>query len=216
MTYKFVGSSACIDASQACKLSSDGGQFILVLTQPPQDAPLHCTDLSNLKPSVCDRNSHVLGCALHDLHGWLNARAVQVRQLDLCYLLHRDTRSGSSRWLRPPSTFRHSYPRRHAPYVIGIAKVHELMILVRSTAATRLGDLQFLMEDNTLSCALETWPTLAELGVPDPFATPAAFWSSTDAGGVFRMNVKLRSCQQPCSSINMAHAPMNTLPGCST
>ena len=46
----------------------------------------------------------------------------------------------------------------------------------------------------TLSWAWVTWPTLAELGVPEPFATPAAFCSSTDAGGVFRMNVKLRSC----------------------
>ena len=47
---------------------------------------------------------------------------------------------------------------------------------------------------HTLSCARVTWPTLAELGVAEPLATPAAFCSSTDAGGVFRMNVKLRSC----------------------
>ena len=29
--------------------------------------------------------------------------------------------------------------------------------------------------ERALSCARVTWPTLAELGVPDPFATPAAF-----------------------------------------
>ena len=39
-----------------------------------------------------------------------------------------------------------------------------------------------------------TLPTFTELGVPEPFSMPAAFCSSTDAGGVFRMKVKLRSC----------------------
>ncbi len=43
-------------------------------------------------------------------------------------------------------------------------------------------------------CARVTLPTFTELGVPEPFSTPAAFCSSTEAGGVFRMNVKLRSC----------------------
>ena len=43
-------------------------------------------------------------------------------------------------------------------------------------------------------CARVTLPTFTELGVPEPFSMPAAFCSSTDAGGVFRMKVKLRSC----------------------
>ena len=43
------------------------------------------------------------------------------------------------------------------------------------------------------SCALVTDPTFSVLGLPDPFSTPAAFCSSTDAGGVLRMNVKERS-----------------------
>lgn len=39
-----------------------------------------------------------------------------------------------------------------------------------------------------------TLPTFVELGVPEPFVMPAAFCSRTDAGGVFKMKVKLRSC----------------------
>ena len=38
-----------------------------------------------------------------------------------------------------------------------------------------------------------TLPTLFEFGWPLPFSMPAAFFSSTVAGGVFMMNVKLRS-----------------------
>jgi hypothetical protein len=40
-------------------------------------------------------------------------------------------------------------------------------------------------------------PTLSLLGVPEPLATPAAFFSSTAAGGVLVMKLKLRSalCQ---------------------
>ena len=48
-------------------------------------------------------------------------------------------------------------------------------------------------EDNTLSCACEILPTLVVLGVPEPLGTPAALANNTDAGGVFRMNVKLLS-----------------------
>jgi hypothetical protein len=40
-----------------------------------------------------------------------------------------------------------------------------------------------------------TLPTFLRLGSPEPDATPAAFLRSTDAGGVFRMKVKLRSCE---------------------
>jgi hypothetical protein len=47
----------------------------------------------------------------------------------------------------------------------------------------------------TLSCARVTWPTTT-LGFPEPLATPAAFCRRTDAGGVFRMKVKLRSCTE--------------------
>ena len=38
-----------------------------------------------------------------------------------------------------------------------------------------------------------TLPTFAVFGVPEPLPTPAAFRSSTAAGGVFVINVKLRS-----------------------
>jgi hypothetical protein len=43
------------------------------------------------------------------------------------------------------------------------------------------------------SCLREILPTLAVFGVALPFGMPSAFAISTDAGGVFMMNVKLRS-----------------------
>lgn len=55
---------------------------------------------------------------------------------------------------------------------------------------------------NTLTCALVTVPTLT-FGFPEPLAMPAAFCSRTDAGGVLRMKVKLRSC--------ITHAYMSAL-----
>src|SRR5690606_26919576 len=58
------------------------------------------------------------------------------------------------------------------------------------SAAVRSGIFTFAISS---SCCRLTLPTLAVLGVPDPFGTPAAFCSRTAAGGVFVMNVKLRS-----------------------
>src|SRR5215467_1762835 len=43
------------------------------------------------------------------------------------------------------------------------------------------------------TCFLVTLPTLLRLGSAEPFAIPAARSSSTEAGGVLRMNVKVRS-----------------------
>src|SRR5579859_3606042 len=45
----------------------------------------------------------------------------------------------------------------------------------------------------TSSCLREILPTLAVLGVALPFGMPSALAINTDAGGVFMMNVKLRS-----------------------
>lgn len=39
-----------------------------------------------------------------------------------------------------------------------------------------------------------TLPTFLRLGSPEPVSMPAAFFNSTDAGGVFSTKVKLRSC----------------------
>ena len=49
-----------------------------------------------------------------------------------------------------------------------------------------------------VSAIWRTWslvslPTLVVCGVGEPFCSPAAFLMSSAAGGVFRMNVKLRS-----------------------
>ena len=43
------------------------------------------------------------------------------------------------------------------------------------------------------SCSRVTVPTLVVSGLALPFGMPAAFLSSTAAGGVFIINVKLRS-----------------------
>jgi len=45
----------------------------------------------------------------------------------------------------------------------------------------------------SLSCALVTEPTFSVLGLPEPLSIPAAFWSKTEAGGVFKMKVNDRS-----------------------
>lgn len=52
---------------------------------------------------------------------------------------------------------------------------------------------------HTLIFAMVTLPTLVLLGEPDPVSMPAACLSSTDAGGVLRIKVKLRSCDWHCS-----------------
>ena len=39
------------------------------------------------------------------------------------------------------------------------------------------------------TCCFVTLPTFSLFGVPEPFGTPAAFSSSTAAGGVFVMKV---------------------------
>ena len=39
------------------------------------------------------------------------------------------------------------------------------------------------------NCFLLILPTLTVCGSPEPFGTPAAFFNSTDAGGVLRMKV---------------------------
>src|SRR6478672_7971771 len=41
-----------------------------------------------------------------------------------------------------------------------------------------------------LTCALVTEPTLLRFGVPEPFSTPASFFSRTAAGGVLVMKEK--------------------------
>src|SRR6185312_3769908 len=41
-----------------------------------------------------------------------------------------------------------------------------------------------------LTCALVTEPTFTRFGVPEPFSTPASFFSRTAAGGVLVMKVK--------------------------
>ena len=66
---------------------------------------------------------------------------------------------------------------------------HSLLRLLRVNPAQRS-----LSPRRAFICARVTLPTFTELGVPEPFSMPAAFCSSTDAGGVFRMKVKLRSC----------------------
>jgi len=58
------------------------------------------------------------------------------------------------------------------------------------SAAVRSGVLVLAMSSSCLRVIL---PTLAVFGVPLPFSMPIALRISTDAGGVFMMNVKLRS-----------------------
>ena len=58
------------------------------------------------------------------------------------------------------------------------------------SAAVRSGVFVLAMSS---SCLREILPTLAVFGVPLPFSMPIALRISTDAGGVFMMNVKLRS-----------------------
>lgn len=58
----------------------------------------------------------------------------------------------------------------------------------------------------TLSCARVMAPTFWELGVPEPLGTPAALRIRKDAGGVFRMNVKLRSCTGERLAVRSARA----------
>ncbi len=48
------------------------------------------------------------------------------------------------------------------------------------------------------------------LGVPEPLGTPAALANNTDAGGVFRMNVKLLSY----TSEEQICGPSQTMPAC--
>src|SRR3954468_1167179 len=43
------------------------------------------------------------------------------------------------------------------------------------------------------TCAFDTEPTISRFGAIEPFSSPAALRSSTGVGGVFVMNVKLRS-----------------------
>ena len=45
----------------------------------------------------------------------------------------------------------------------------------------------------SVTAAMVTFPTTSLLGLAAPFSTPAAFFKSTDAGDVLRINVKLRS-----------------------
>src|SRR5580704_6821078 len=43
------------------------------------------------------------------------------------------------------------------------------------------------------TCCLEREPTLSRFGFPDPFSTPAAFFNSSEAGGVLVMKLNVRS-----------------------
>ena len=62
-------------------------------------------------------------------------------------------------------------------------------------AASRLAAVRsgIFMRAISSTCFLVTWPTFFLFGSPDPFSIPAAFLSSTDAGGVFSTNVNDRS-----------------------
>lgn len=53
---------------------------------------------------------------------------------------------------------------------------------------------QLINNIHTFTFAMVTLPTLVLLGEPEPVSMPAACLSSTDAGGVLRIKVKLRSC----------------------
>jgi hypothetical protein len=57
-------------------------------------------------------------------------------------------------------------------------------------AAVKSGIFSLAMSS---SCLREILPTLAVFGVALPFGMPSALAISTEAGGVFMMNVKLRS-----------------------
>lgn len=92
ITTEVATSSACVSASHGMHAFRGGGH----LSYADQTRAYCCRDTcasqyrsEHMEHSVCDGDPHVLGCALHDLHGRLYARAVQVWQLDLCNLLHR-------------------------------------------------------------------------------------------------------------------------------
>ena len=69
-----------------------------------------------------------------------------------------------------------------------------LLIAVSTEAAFRSGIFCVAI---SRTCFSVTFPTLSLFGVPEPLATPAAFFSSTAADGVLVMKLKLRSasCQ---------------------
>src|SRR6202041_1412906 len=67
--------------------------------------------------------------------------------------------------------------------------------LIERTADSRLmvfksGNFNFAISSTCFSVSL---PTLLRFGSGEPFTIPAARFSSSDAGGVFMMNVNVRS-----------------------
>src|SRR5215472_19257302 len=71
---------------------------------------------------------------------------------------------------------------RAVPITVRIADSR--LVVLRSTS------LVFAISS---TCFFVTFPTLLRFGSAEPFAIPAARSSSTDAGGVFKMNVNVRS-----------------------
>src|SRR5262249_33143181 len=83
---------------------------------------------------------------------------------------------------------RHAYPSTSMPIERAVPST------IRIAAS-----MSFAFRSGVLFCAISlTWPrvtlpTLVLLGSPEPLASFAARFKSTAAGGVFRMNVKVRS-----------------------
>src|SRR5262249_14150202 len=87
--------------------------------------------------------------------------------------------------LHPP-TSRHS--------AISIPMLRAVPMTIRSAAST-VAEFRSGAFSSAISrtCFFVTLPTLLRLGTPDAFSSPAAFFSSTAAGGVLVMNVNERS-----------------------
>src|SRR5437660_12467893 len=81
-----------------------------------------------------------------------------------------------------------SYPTTSMP--IDRAVPRTLLIAASTEAAFKSGIFCLAISS---TCFAVTLPTLSLLGVPDPFAIPAARLSSTEAGGVLVINVNDRS-----------------------
>src|SRR5262249_6596071 len=84
--------------------------------------------------------------------------------------------------------------RHMLPYTTSMPRLRAVPSTVRiavwRVAAVRSG---IFMRAISSTCLRVTWPTFFLLGSPEPLSTPAAFFSSTDAGGVFSTKVKERS-----------------------
>jgi hypothetical protein len=65
-----------------------------------------------------------------------------------------------------------------------------VLIAFSTSFAFRSGSFVFAI---SLTWSMVSFPTFSLLGVLEPFTIPAAFLINSDAGGVFRINVKDRS-----------------------